>query len=451
LSNSFNICQQESIIMSVRTIIVGILAAICGICATVGVMKLNSGPRPNVKRSIVVAKVDLDMGQKLSANQLDSIDWNSDKIPPGAFSSPAEVIDKYSAASLTAGEVITKGRLTDSPTTLMPAPGMRAFAIEAGSASTSVGRNVVPGNRVDILWQTSGKLNGALDPTSLRLMQNVKILAVGQMDSDLAKQQKSLTLEVRPGMDENLQFAQAFGKLSLALRNPADNEGIEPVESVRLKDILEDLEAKSNQPASPPAWEAFSAMIGDRIAALEQKLRVPSEKTVTADRETLTRIGHGMRAITIQTGSESTGLAGLLEPGDRVDMQLTIDSKNAGISPYPSETLIENIEVLAVDANIYNDDGDGARKMYRSVTLIVMESMIKSIDRAEQLGTLSLTLRGFADSEDVPPRVVMTVDEFIAKHIPAESEEKTSVVSAAPIKIRTLRGPSVQDMPFATQ
>jgi pilus assembly protein CpaB len=450
--------------MSFRTIIVGILAAFCGICATVGVMTMKSGTtlnQPIQMTKVVVAKTDIDMGQKIAANVIDTIDWKSEQLPPGAFTSKEEVIDKYCTAALVAGEVLTKARFDDNPTTLVLGNGMRAYAIDAIAESTNVGGNLVAGNRVDIIWQTNGKIQGEIDPITVRLLQNVKILAVGRVQTESVNTSnlpRSLTLEVRPKMDEDLAFAQSYGTLTLSVRNPGDNEGIEPIQLVRFKDLLANLEAKAKEPTAPTAWEKFSEVIANRVSSLEHQLSKPIEKSPQhSDRETLNRIAKGMRAITIQTPSESTGLAGLLEPGDRVDLQLTVARKmellptNALSNQFPSETLIENIEVLAVDSRVFSEDnGEGEKKMGESVTLIVLKSMIEDIAKASQLGSLSLTLRGVADSESSPPRVVMRVDQFVAKHLPAPLEPFTnSILASTPVKIRTLRGPAVQEMPFA--
>ena len=262
-------------------------------------------------------------------------------------------------------------------------------------------------------------------------------------------------------MDTNLAYAQAFGKLSLSLRHPDDQAGVDPVEIKNLRELLAELNpTDTTEPDPVPAWKTVFDEMTTRIGDLESTLKAPREP---ADRrEALVRIGEGMQAITIQTPYESNGLAGLLEPGDRVDLQLTLQSR-ASSNPMatagrldqgdiPSEKLIENIEVLAVDANIDDMQGEGEKEVPRSVTLIVMEEMIADINRAAQLGTLTLTLRGLADAEATPPRTVMTVAEFVETHMPPVQE--TTVSSSAvipPVYIRTLRGPSPQVLPFTVK
>jgi Flp pilus assembly protein CpaB len=218
------------------------------------------------------------------------------------------------------------------------------------------------------------------------------------------------------------------------------------------------MELKAAKAKAPPAWDTALAAIVNRINSMEGLLREKPGKATppTPKRDTLERIGAGMRAITIQTPNESSGVAGLLEPGDRVDLQLTLANKHllipsiqsGPLSHAPSETLIENIEVLAVDSNLYRAEGDEGGKMSRSVTLIVFEEMIESIARAHELGKLTLTLRGKADSQDLKPRAVLNIDEFVARHMPAEPKLNDEIVVLPPVTIRTLRGPSVKVLPF---
>jgi pilus assembly protein CpaB len=447
--------------MSLRTIIVGILAAVCGICATVGVMTINRKPVVSASKAsarVLVARTDIDLGEQIDEHLLDEIDWMSEKLPDGALTSQGEAIGKFCVAPIMAGELVSATRLGDSATTLNPSPGMRAYTIEAPSASTNLGRNLMPGNRVDIIWQTNNKLKSEKDPISVRLLQNVKILAVGQVQGETDGRQKSVTLEVKPTMDENLAFAQAYGKLSLSLRNPGDDEGVDPVETNRFKDILEELEGE--QQPTPAPWEKLVQELGARIAGLEADLAAAEEAPPQPERDTLIRIPEGMQGVTIQTPGPATGLAGLLEPGDRVDLQLTLGidfnrrvmlaNRAGGVGKIPSETLIENIEVLAVDSNIYNMAGEGEKKVPQSVTLIVQKEMVADINRAAELGTLTLTLRGRADAQAGPPRTVMSVEQFVERHIPVVDETVLAEGENArpPVYIRTLRGPSPQVQPF---
>ena len=72
------------------------------------------------------------------------------------------------------------------------------------------------------------------------------------------------------------------------------------------------------------------------------------------------RSAPGMRAVTVAV-SATSGVAGFVFPGDRVDLVLTQEVAGGGDGPplRVSETIIRNIRVLAVDQRINARDEDG--------------------------------------------------------------------------------------------
>jgi len=108
-------------------------------------------------------------------------------------------------------------------------------------------------------------------------------------------------------------------------------------------------------------------------------------------------------AIPVSTGGASTGL---LSPGDRVDVILTQNFKNEGSQDLKntpltrrsvSETVVENLRVLAIDAPDAKVTGVAANpangNFGRTVTLEVTPDQAEQINVATELGKLSLTLR----------------------------------------------------------
>lgn len=105
-------------------------------------------------------------------------------------------------------------------------------------------------------------------------------------------------------------------------------------------------------------------------------------------------------AIPVATGGASTGL---LSPGDRVDVILTQNFAKAEGVTTPltrrsvSETVVENLRVLAIDAPDAKPTGVAANpangNFGRTVTLEVTASQAEQINVATELGKLSLTLR----------------------------------------------------------
>jgi pilus assembly protein CpaB len=108
-----------------------------------------------------------------------------------------------------------------------------------------------------------------------------------------------------------------------------------------------------------------------------------------------------MRAVSVAVDDVS-GNAGLIQPGDYVDLLLTqlmdrrTDAPNLAVS---SETVVQHVRVLAVGSEIKRpktDDTPESNNHARTVTLEVTPRMGEVVSVAARLGSLSLSLRSFA-------------------------------------------------------
>jgi pilus assembly protein CpaB len=109
----------------------------------------------------------------------------------------------------------------------------------------------------------------------------------------------------------------------------------------------------------------------------------------------------GMRAVSVAVDDVS-GNAGLIQPGDYVDVLLTqqMDRKTE-LPDYSvsSETIIEHVRVLASGSEIVRPKNANANEIgnrARTVTLEVTPRMTEIVAVAARLGSLSLSLRSFA-------------------------------------------------------
>ncbi|QBR00108.1 Flp pilus assembly protein CpaB [Paraburkholderia pallida] len=124
----------------------------------------------------------------------------------------------------------------------------------------------------------------------------------------------------------------------------------------------------------------------------------------------------GMRAISVAVDDVS-GNAGLIQPGDYVDILLTQQMRNetgAHVDParaVESETVAERVRVLAVGTAFRrpkDDDsaaGNAPSTNARTVTIEVTPTSAQTITVAAHLGTLSLALRSFATRDRHAPDV----------------------------------------------
>src|SRR6516225_2348706 len=99
------------------------------------------------------------------------------------------------------------------------------------------------------------------------------------------------------------------------------------------------------------------------------------------------------RAITIKVDEES-GVAGLIRPGDRVDVVLTqmFDKADPGRRAM-SETILGNVRVIAIDQEIAQGGQPVSAtisKQAQTVSLELTPDQVKKITVAKQLGKLSL-------------------------------------------------------------
>jgi pilus assembly protein CpaB len=112
----------------------------------------------------------------------------------------------------------------------------------------------------------------------------------------------------------------------------------------------------------------------------------------------------GMRAITVGV-SEVSGIAGLVFPGDRVDLLLTHEVEGVGgaAKRHASETVLENIRVLAIDQSL-NHQIDSSKNpgpviVGKTATIEVSPKQAEMVAVAGTLGSLSLSLRSLASTE----------------------------------------------------
>ncbi|RME64447.1 MAG: Flp pilus assembly protein CpaB [Alphaproteobacteria bacterium] len=102
----------------------------------------------------------------------------------------------------------------------------------------------------------------------------------------------------------------------------------------------------------------------------------------------------GMRAVTVAV-NQTTGIAGFIFPGDRVDLILTHEVAVPGGNPRQvSETVLHNVRILAVDQN--TNDQSNQPRISNTVTLEVTPKIAEKIAVLRQLGNLSLSLRSLA-------------------------------------------------------
>jgi pilus assembly protein CpaB len=109
----------------------------------------------------------------------------------------------------------------------------------------------------------------------------------------------------------------------------------------------------------------------------------------------------GMRAIAVRISAQNTA-GGFILPGDRVDVIETVAQQGSADGPTEnvSRTILTNVKVLAIDQTVDDKEGE-AVVVGKTATLELEPVQVELITAAEASGTLSLSLRSFADTDEV--------------------------------------------------
>jgi pilus assembly protein CpaB len=164
---------------------------------------------------------------------------------------------------------------------------------------------------------------------------------------------------------------------------------------------------KGQTPAGP--GELIGTVVRNEISAgqpiTQGSLIKPGERGFLA-----AALGPGMRAITVPV-SATSGVAGFIFPGDRVDIVLNQEVGGGEGPPLKaSETIIRNIRVLATDQRMsaQGPDGKAEVKSFSTVTLEATPKIAEKIAVAQTIGQMSLSLRSIADNNADLERAIAT-------------------------------------------
>jgi len=150
-------------------------------------------------------------------------------------------------------------------------------------------------------------------------------------------------------------------------------------------------------------------------------------------------LGPGMRAVTFPVAgiNGSSGVAGFVFPGDRVDLVLTQKIESGAGQPLKtSETIVRNLRVLATDQHVNGTTDDKGNRTVLPFTNITVEStprISEKITVAQTLGTLSLSLRSIADSQADLERAIATGDVKLPANDPAGERRIVTEFASRPI------------------
>ena len=188
-------------------------------------------------RSVIYSKLPIQANTVVKEELIQVKEVPLDLIPPGAFFDKAEVIGKYAARSVEAGELLTSTKIKPKDQiggmSFRLAPGMRAIPLSVASPEQASGFLINDGDFVDLLLT---------DGTGTRtIVQNVKVLTffasdrpTDQTDGIRRPAGNVAIFEVTPQQAEALIQVSTMGSIRMVLR------GIKDKQMARVKGISSD-------------------------------------------------------------------------------------------------------------------------------------------------------------------------------------------------------------------
>jgi pilus assembly protein CpaB len=153
----------------------------------------------------------------------------------------------------------------------------------------------------------------------------------------------------------------------------------------------------------------------------------------------------GMRAVSVPI-TPISGNAGLIFPGDRVDMILTQTISGEDVTRRVSETVLNDIRVIAMGVATDDNAEEGqSNDSARTATLEVTPRQAEEVTLITELGKLSLSLRSLASGEDATDQA----NEFDGIPTYTWDSDVSQVLSKADSfsnRLLVLRGRSAQNV-----
>lgn len=170
----------------------------------------------------------------------------------------------------------------------------------------------------------------------------------------------------------------------------------------------------------------------------------------------------GQRAVSIDV-SATTMVAGFVSQGDFVDIVLTYKQRikmddddprvqemlELSLDSMATETILENVKVLAVDQSATKPEGDKI-KVGKTVTLALGVEDSERVILAQQIGQLTLVLRAIGDEEAVDRKWPIVSDKRLIKVDDEIFEKYKALKNEAGIQTNNVRiysGEAVQVIP----
>jgi pilus assembly protein CpaB len=270
--------------MRPKSLILLALALGCGLVASIGISQVmdRRGSKPAVleTEAIYVAKVDINLGEMLTAETVRLDEWPKSKLPMGAVTTLEDLLERRPRTKIYEGEPIVEVKLRaknaiDDPSQQIP-KGYRVVPV-AVKKDTGGSGLIGPGDRVDV--QLFAKKKGAISRTVVKtVLTNIRVFAVntqirrGTGEDDKMPKASVVSLLVTPDQANILTLAIEIGAIKMIIRNPDDNSKVMD-RAVTVSDLFKgdagdrEKERRAVKPVKPkasPNWMDLLAQAAGR-------------------------------------------------------------------------------------------------------------------------------------------------------------------------------------------
>jgi pilus assembly protein CpaB len=233
----------------------------------------DSGKPAEDTQEVLVAVRDIKEEESLKPDMVTVSRMAKSAVPPGAFSSPKDVEERWVRTALLEGDLLVEKKLGPKgtpPGLVANIPkGMRAFALDVTEQS-GVSGFILPGHRVDVVRYDSDQAVQRGET----ILQNILVLAAGQVFTRAEEKSlttRTVTVAVTPDQVDTLVAARAKGSLSLSLRGLNDQAVVDrPRPKAPAEDPLE-----KRWKLEEDRRKALERELGELKAALAKKAAEP--------------------------------------------------------------------------------------------------------------------------------------------------------------------------------
>jgi len=245
----------------------------------VRITRAQAGAGPQIRR-VVAAKVALQPGTPVPAENLTEIDWPKNVALGGLIEKKEDVAGHVLGYAVAANEPVLRRDLAAGASLGLAAKipdGMRATSVKTNEVMNIAGF-IFPGSHVDVLVTLRGENNAS--SATHTVLQNVQVLATGtKTDPDPNGKPENVsvvTLLVTPEESEKLALAQSQatqnqGSIHFVLRNGGDaaRPNTAPVDMAELagipKKVPPQLHAKSAPAPKAPELYTVETVSGGKV------------------------------------------------------------------------------------------------------------------------------------------------------------------------------------------